>query len=202
MSRSSYYGLLLVALVAPVHALQLGVPAAVRPAATISRASVHLQLAPAPLKQKTKQTTDGGGKGPGGGGGGAQLQIAKPKRKLEREDVPLFKVLLLGDAEYIEDNVRAAKNRCRVFVSSFLIFANPSDKLARSPHTLAQVCDVLRTVIPEIENSRQAQEKFKEAQNNGKALLSVVNKELGEHYVDCLAKHDPEMIVFADLEEE
>ena len=158
-----------------------------RPAAPISRASVHLQLAPAPLKQKTKQTADGGGKGPGGGGGGAQLQIAKPKRKLEREDVPLFKVLLLGDAEYIEDNVRAAKTAA-VFSSLLLIFANPSDKLARSPHTLAQVCDVLRTVIPEIENSRQAQEKFKEAQNNGKALLSVVNKELGEHYVDCLAE--------------
>ena len=109
----------LVALVAPIHALQLGVPAAVRPAAPISRASVHLQLAPAPLKQKTKQTTDGGGKGPGGGGGGAQLQIAKPKRKLEREDVPLFKVLLLGDAEYIEDNVRAAKTAA---VFSSLLF--------------------------------------------------------------------------------
>ena len=118
--RGSSYGLLcLVALVAPIHALQLGVPAAVRPAATIFRASVHLQLAPAPLKQKTKQTTDGGGKGPGGGGGGAQLQIAKPKRKLEREDVPLFKVLLLGDAEYIEDNVRAAKTTA---VFSSLLF--------------------------------------------------------------------------------
>ena len=66
----------------------------------------------------------------------------------------------------------------------------------------AQVCTVLHSVIPEIENLRQAAEKFDEAQNTGKALLIVVNKELGEAYVEQLARFDPEMIVYADLEEE
>ena len=61
---------------------------------------------------------------------------------------------------------------------------------------------MLKDVIPEIENLRQAQEKYTEAQNTGKALLLVVNKELGEAYVQQLARHDPEMIVFADIEEE
>ena len=61
---------------------------------------------------------------------------------------------------------------------------------------------MLHEVIPDIENHRQAQEKFTEAQAQGKALLIIVNKELGEHYVEQLARHDPEMIVFADLEKE
>lgn len=61
---------------------------------------------------------------------------------------------------------------------------------------------VLHQVIPEIENLRQAQEKYDEAQKTGKALLLVVNKELGEAYVESLARCDPEMIVYADLEEE
>ena len=61
---------------------------------------------------------------------------------------------------------------------------------------------MLTEVIPEIENLRQANEKYKEAQAQGKSLLLIVNKELGEHYVEQLARQDPEMIVFADLEKD
>ena len=64
------------------------------------------------------------------------------------------------------------------------------------------MCEVLQGVIPEIENLRQAQEKYQEAQNIGKALLLVCNKELGEAYVEQLARADPEIIVYADLESE
>ena len=66
----------------------------------------------------------------------------------------------------------------------------------------AQVCTVLHEVIPDIENLRQAQEKYEEAQKGGRALLLVVNQEQGELYVEQLARRDPEMIVFAELEEE
>lgn len=61
---------------------------------------------------------------------------------------------------------------------------------------------MLHTVIPDIENMRQASERYQEAQKSGKSLLVVVNKELGEAYVEQLARADPEMIVFAELEEE
>ena len=66
----------------------------------------------------------------------------------------------------------------------------------------AQVCTVLKEVIPEIADLRQAQEKYDEAQKLGKSLLLIVNKELGEAYVEQLARADPEMIVYADLEKE
>ena len=49
---------------------------------------------------------------------------------------------------------------------------------------------MLTKVVPEIANERQAKEKFQEAQNLGKALLVVVNKELAEHYVESLARAD------------
>ena len=65
-----------------------------------------------------------------------------------------------------------------------------------------QVCDVLQAVIPEINNLRAAHEHFKEAQSNGKSLLVVVHKELGEAYVEQLARADPDMIVYAEVEEE
>ena len=61
---------------------------------------------------------------------------------------------------------------------------------------------MLKQCIPEIGNLREAQVKYKEAQSTGKSVLLVVNKELGEAYVEKLARHDPEMIVFADIEEE
>jgi hypothetical protein len=64
------------------------------------------------------------------------------------------------------------------------------------------VCAVLHQVVPEVENLRMAQEKYDEAQKRGKSLLLVCNKELGEAYVEQLARCDPEMIVYADLEEE
>ena len=60
----------------------------------------------------------------------------------------------------------------------------------------------MRGVIPDIENVRQAALKYDEAQKTGKAILLVANKELGEAYVEQLARADPDMIVYADLEEE
>lgn len=45
----------------------------------------------------------------GAGGGGAKgrpgAQVAKPKRKVHTEEVPLYKVILLGDEDYEEDPV-------------------------------------------------------------------------------------------------
>ena len=61
---------------------------------------------------------------------------------------------------------------------------------------------MLKSVIPDIQNDRQATERYIEAQNTGKSLLIVVPKELGEAYVEQLARCDPQMIVYADLEEE
>lgn len=65
----------------------------------------HMQMAPAPLKTRTKQTFKTGDGGKGGGKGGAAAQIAKPKRKTHIEEVPLWKVILLGDEDYEEDPV-------------------------------------------------------------------------------------------------
>merc|ERR1712217_544915 len=109
------------------------------------------------------KTSGGGG---GGGKGGAAAQIAKPKRKSHTEDVPLWKVIMLGDEEYEED----------------------------------LVCEVLLQVIPEIGNLRQAQEKYKEAEVTGKALLLVAPKEHAELYVEELIRADP--MVYAEIEEE
>lgn len=67
---------------------------------------------------------------------------------------------------------------------------------------LSQVCTVLQGVIPEISNERQAKERYEEAQLTGKSLLVTVPKEHGELYVEQLARADPEMIVFATIEEE
>ena len=65
-----------------------------------------------------------------------------------------------------------------------------------------QVCTAVKEVIPTINNFREATERYNEAQNHGKSLLIVVNQELAEAYVEQLARFDPQMIVFADIEEE
>ena len=83
---------------------------ALRPAAVAARsAPITAQMAPAPLKTRQKVThkTDGGGGGKGGGAPSAA--VAKPKRKTHVEDIPMYKVILLGDAEYEEDPVSAAR---------------------------------------------------------------------------------------------
>ena len=61
---------------------------------------------------------------------------------------------------------------------------------------------MLMEVIPEIENLRQATERYQEAQKSGKSLLVVVPKEHAEMYVEQLARRDPEIIVYADIEED
>jgi len=89
---------------APGNALLLGAPA--RSAAVrcdVGRWSMQ-GAAPAKPKTVTRQVT----KGPGGGDsgkGGPAASVAKPKRKAHVEDVPMWQVLLLGDADYVEDDV-------------------------------------------------------------------------------------------------
>ena len=65
-----------------------------------------------------------------------------------------------------------------------------------------QVCSVLTSIIPDIANERQAQERYDEAQSTGKSLLTVVPQEHAEAIVEQLARCDPQMIVFAQCEEE
>ena len=120
-----------------------------RPASAAASLVPFMQAAPQIAKPKTQikhstgySTGDGGGQG----GAGAGVEIAKPKRKAHTEEVPLWKVILLGDEEYIED----------------------------------EVCPVLVAIIPDIENDRQAKEKYDEAMATGKSLLIVVAKELAE----------------------
>jgi ATP-dependent Clp protease adapter protein ClpS len=64
------------------------------------------------------------------------------------------------------------------------------------------VIAVLQQVIPDIANERDAKEKFDVAQSAGRSLLLVVNKELAEAYAEQLARCDPAMIVFAEIEED
>lgn len=85
-----------------VGALRIG---AALPAAKM-RAVAVMQLAPAPTKTRTFQTTDGGGGGKGGAGPAAV--VAKPKRKANTEETPMWKVILLGDEDYEEEPVRLA----------------------------------------------------------------------------------------------
>ena len=119
-------------------------------------------------KTRTRQkTSDGGGKG-GGGGGAPTAAVAKPKRKTHIEDVPMWKVILLGDDEYEEDSV----------------------------------CTVLHQVIPDIENQRQARERYEEAMSTGRSLLLIQPKEQAEFFVEQLARCDPQMVVYSKLEEE
>ena len=62
------------------------------------------------------------------------------------------------------------------------------------------VCDVLMTVIPDIEKFQQAKEKYDEAESTGKAMLLVVPKEHAEAYVEQLIRAEP--MVYAEIEEE
>ena len=62
------------------------------------------------------------------------------------------------------------------------------------------VCEVLKAVIPDIDNLRQAKEKYDEAETTGKALLLVAPKEQAEHYVEQLIRADP--MVYGSIEEE
>ena len=100
--------IVILALVVPAaQALVLG--GAARPQPTLRCAPAQAQLAPAPQKTRQKTVTTGPGGGGGKGGGAPTVNIAKPKRKAHTEDVPLYKVILLGDAEYEEDPVRAVQ---------------------------------------------------------------------------------------------
>ena len=101
--------LALLCLVASCGALRIGAPAAHAPARC---SSIVAQMAPAPLKTRQKVNTGDPGSGGGKGGGGSPAAaIAKPKRKAHVEDVPLWKVILLGDEEYEEDPVRARQKK-------------------------------------------------------------------------------------------
>ena len=64
------------------------------------------------------------------------------------------------------------------------------------------VCSVLSSVIPEIENDRQALERYEEAMKTGRSLLQTVPQEQAEFYVEQLARADPQMIVYSTMEEE
>lgn len=156
----------LLCVLACASALHVGVPA--RAPAAVSRAAVSMAgAAPAKPKTVTRQKT-AGPKGGGGKGGGPALEIAKPKRKSQTEDVPMWKVLLLGDEDYECD----------------------------------PVCDVLRGVMPEINNEREAKALYDECMAGGKALLMVCPKEHAEGYVEQLARADPDMIVYSEIVEE
>jgi len=127
-------------------------------------------MGPAPAiakpKTQTKSKTFGSTGNPGGGSPAAKQAIAKPRRKEHTEDVPMWKVVLLGDEEYEEEGV----------------------------------CEVLLSVVPEIENLAQAGQKYQEAQNTGKSLLITVPKEHAEAYVEQLIRAEP--MVFAEAQEE
>jgi len=95
--RSAFVIVVLAACVQPACALLLGVSGS----AARRSVTIKAQLAPAPQKTKQKvKTNDPGNGGKGGGGGAPSAAIAKPIRKAHTEDVPLYKVLLLGDDEY------------------------------------------------------------------------------------------------------
>lgn len=64
------------------------------------------------------------------------------------------------------------------------------------------VVSVLHQVIPEIENERQARERYEEAMSTGKSLLITQPKEQAEFFVEQLARADPQMVVYSTIEEE
>lgn len=88
--------LLFLAIAASAHGLQLGVAP--------RHAAIVMQAAAPQTKQKVQIKPKVGGGG-GGGGGAPKAAAAKPKRKAHVEEVPLWKVLLLSDGEYVEDEV-------------------------------------------------------------------------------------------------
>ena len=99
--------IVLSSLLAAVHALRVGA-AALRPAPVAARCTdIFCGPAPAIAKPKTITRQKTGGPGGGGGGGAGAVQTAQPKLKRIVEDVPMWKVILLGDNEYEQDPVRA-----------------------------------------------------------------------------------------------
>ena len=106
-SRSMRALLVLSTLFAAVHALQIDA-AMLRTAPAAARCSgIFCGPAPAIAKPKTITRQKTGGPGGGGGGGAGAVQTAQPKLKRIVEDVPMWKVILLGDNEYEQDPVRA-----------------------------------------------------------------------------------------------
>merc|ERR1711924_153013 len=120
-------------------------------------------------KPKTKQVTKTGPPQVAKPQNAQKVTPAKAVPKQQTEDVPMWKVILLGDDEYEEE----------------------------------PVCEVLKNVIPDIENIMQAKQKFAEAQGPaGKSLLIIVPQEHAEGYVEQLIRADPEHLVFAEIEQE
>lgn len=104
-------------LVVPAAALQIGAaPRTPLPAVRCSQ--IVAQLAMPETKTKQRVSTGDPGGGGGKGGGSPSLQIAQPKRKVESEDCPLWKVILLGDEDYESDPVRARSRRRNTSVCS------------------------------------------------------------------------------------
>ena len=115
----------LVAALACADALRVG--AASLGTSHVARTSVLRCGATAQPETKTRtrqKTSDGGGKG-GGGGGAPTAAIAKPKRKTQSEDIPMWKVILLSDNEYEEDPV------CSVLTSVIPDITNMRDATER-----------------------------------------------------------------------
>lgn len=165
MARRPATLLLLACLLQLSSALQLGVA---HPRSSQQRCAVRLQGA-APAVPKTKQVTKTGPPQVGKPQGKQKIKSAKPLPKQHSEEVPMWKVILLGDEEYEPD----------------------------------PVCDVLVKVIPDIENVVQAKDKYEEAMGPvGKSLLMICPKEHAEGYAEQLIRADPEMMVFAEIEEE
>ena len=158
---------LLLVLVAGSHSLRLGVPPPASAALAHSPAHPTMQAAPMIAKPKTKQRQKTGG--PGGGGGGAAVEVAKPKLQRKNEDVPMWKLILLGDGDYEQDPVVSV---------------------------LTQVC---KDTVP---NERAAVVIYEECMKTGRSLVGLHPKEIAEMYVEQLARADPEMIVYSEIEED
>ena len=119
-------------LLAATDALTVG--SAARPG-VVRCATITAQMAPAPTKTRQKVKTNGPGGG-GSGGGAPTAAVAKPKLKRVTEDVPLWKVLLLGDNDYEEDPV------CRLGLQPLFL------RMHTQPAPVASPCILVLTVAP------------------------------------------------------
>ena len=100
------------------------------------------------------------------------LKIPKqyqPKLQRKNEDVPMWKLILLGDGDYQQDPVVSV---------------------------LTQVC---KETVP---NERAAVAIYEECMKTGRSLVGLHPKEIAEMYVEQLARADPEMIVYSEIEED
>ena len=70
--------------------------------------------------------------------------------------------------------------------------------LGDEEYTQEHICKSLLEICEDVE-IKQAEEIFKEAQNGGKANICTTSQELGEHYVQQLARKDP--MIFCELKE-